>query len=123
MHGRSTTRTTLPPPTRAASRGAVAWIDHLTAVVARRAPDGTPSVTEIRRGLDAPDDDPVFLARVTDLINDADRVVIFGPGDMRTRLEREYVTIWHRPDRLVDVEPSGPVTKDELLARLDRLGS
>jgi hypothetical protein len=78
-------------------------------------------VTEIHRGATAPDDDPTFLARVADVIDDADRVVILGPCDMRTRLEREYVTIWHRPDRLVDVEPSGPVTSAELLDRLEHL--
>ena len=121
MHGRSGPAAIHPPVARTATRGAVAWVDHLTALIAHRAADGTAVVTEVGRGATVPDDDPTFLARISDVIDDADRVVILGPGDMRTRLEREYVTIWHRPDRLVDVEPSGPVGADDLLARLRSL--
>lgn len=121
MHGRSGPATIQPPVARSASSGAVAWVDHLTALVAHRQADGTAVVTELGRATSVADDDPTFLARIADVIDDADRVVILGPGDMRTRLEREYVTIWHRPDRLVDVEPSGPVGRDDLLARLRAL--
>jgi hypothetical protein len=108
-------------PPRPTSRGAVAWINHARALVARRSDAGVPVVTEVIRDPLAPDDDPTFLARVTDRIGDAERIVILGPGDMRTRLEREHVMIWHRPDRIVDVEPSGPVTREQLLERLARM--
>jgi hypothetical protein len=121
MHGRTGPAATQPPVARSATRGAVAWVDHLSALVAHRAADGTAVVTTLGRGTAVPDDDPTFLTRIADVIDDADRVVILGPGDMRTRLEREYVTIWHRPDRLVDVEPSGPVGAEDLLARLRNL--
>ena len=125
MHGRSQHHNPLPGDAvagdaqpRPPSRGAVAWIDHSTALVAQRSEAGLPVVTEVVRDPTVPGGDPTFLARVTDRIGDADRVVILGPGDMRTRLEREYVTIWHRPDRIVDVEPSGPVSAEQLLERL-----
>jgi hypothetical protein len=42
---------------------------------------------------------------------------------MRLALEREYVSIFRRPDRLVDVEPSGPVGRDELVERLRTFAS
>jgi len=125
MHGRSQHQGPLPRGTGiggarplGARRGAVTWIDHRSALVAHRSEGGLPVVVEVTRDPLVADDDPTFLARVTDEIGDADRVVILGPGDMRTRLEREYVTIWHRPDRIVDVQASGPVSATELLERL-----
>ena len=121
MHGRTGSATIHPPAAQSGMRGAVAWVDHRTARVAHRAIDGTAVVIELQRDAAVPDDDPTFLTRIADVIDDADRVVILGPGDMRTRLEREYVTIWHRPDRIVDVEPSGPVGSDDLLERLRTL--
>ena len=121
MHGRTGPATIPSPVARLGTRGAVAWVDHQTALIAHRAADGTAVVTELGHSPSLPDDDPTFLTRIADVIDDADRVVILGPGDMRTRLEREYVTIWHRPDRLVDVEPSGPVGADDLIDRLARL--
>jgi hypothetical protein len=40
---------------------------------------------------------------------------------MRTALERQYVAIYQRPERLVDVEESGPLTRHELVERLREL--
>jgi len=31
---------------------------------------------------------------------------VSGPADVRTRFDRAYVAVTHRPDRLVDIEPS-----------------
>ena len=62
-----------------------------------------------------------FLARVVDEIGDRDRVLILGPDAMRVELEREYVAIFHRPDRILDVEASGPTEQDELVRRLEAL--
>jgi hypothetical protein len=47
--------------------------------------------------------------------------MILGPGTDRLALEREYVAINHRPDRLVDVEPAGPVDVSELVNRVREL--
>lgn len=119
MHGRPKRETTTTPVRPAGS--AVTWIDASHAVVARTEAAGTVAVETIRHET-APGQMDTFLARVAHEIGDRDRVVIMGPGSMRTALEREYVTIYHRPDRLLDVEPAGPVTADELIARVRDLG-
>jgi len=100
---------------------AVAWIDDRHAVIARNAIDGSIDVTEVDRpgeGTDA-----TYLAHVVDEIGDQERLVLLGPGTARLALEREYVTIYHRPDRLLDVEPSGPVDREGLVERLRALAS
>ena len=98
-----------------ASPSAIAWIDDGTAIIARVGPDGHQSTCEITRG-SLPE--PAYLAIVVRTIGDRERVLILGPSSMRLALEREYVSIYRRPDRLVDVEPSGPVGRDELVERL-----
>jgi hypothetical protein len=62
-----------------------------------------------------------YLDIVVRVIGDPERVAILGTGSMRLALEREYVSIVKRPDRLVDVEPTGRVDSIELLGRLRRL--
>jgi hypothetical protein len=78
------------------------------------------STATIERGLGP---EPVFLDLVVRAIGARERVVILGPSTVRLALEREYVGIYQRPDRLVDVEPSGPVTEDELIDRVRQLAS
>jgi hypothetical protein len=41
----------------------------------------------------------------------------------RLALEREYVAMYRRPDRLVDVEPAGPVSSEDLVDRLRTLAA
>jgi hypothetical protein len=79
---------------------------------------GRISTSEIRRG-----SLPVsfFVAQVVRTIGDRERVVILGPSSIRLALERDYVAIFRRPDRLVDVEPAGPVTLKDLVDRLHTL--
>lgn len=120
MQGRPKTNRTARSTLRRPS-GAITWIDSSRALVARTAPAGAIDLERIER--DAEGDGRTYLARVAHEIGDQDRVVILGPSSLRTRLEREYVTIFQRPDRLVDVEPSGPLTEDELIARLRELAS
>jgi hypothetical protein len=99
---------------------AVAWIDDRHAVVARNADDGSVAVAEV--GHPGPSgSDATYLARVVDEIGDQERLVLLGPGTARLALEREYVTIHHRPDRLIDVEPSGPLDRAALVDRLRTL--
>jgi hypothetical protein len=99
---------------------AVTWIDERHAVVARNSEDGSVTVTEV--GHPGPSgSDATYLARVVDEIGDQERLVILGPGAARLALEREYVTIFHRPDRLLDVEPSGPLDRAALVERLQTL--
>lgn len=118
MQGRhSTTQTAAPPIADALRRvGAITWISPARAIVARRAASGWVDVARVENP--TPDEEMPYLARVAHEIGDADRVLIMGADAIRTELEREYVRIYHRPDRLVDIEPSGDVTEDQLVERL-----
>jgi hypothetical protein len=58
-----------------------------------------------------------------DEMGDRDRIVILGPDAMRVELEREYVTINRRPDRLLDVENTPEVDELGLVDRLTTLTS
>jgi len=102
------------------ARSAVAWIDADDALVACIAPDGTVSTCRIERGGLS---DLAYLTHVVRAIGDRERVIILGPGPMRLALEREYVAIYRRPDRLVDVEPSGPVAEQDLVSRVRSLAA
>jgi hypothetical protein len=101
-----------------AAPSAVAWIDERRAIVAAMSREGGISTCEISRGWLR---ETSFLAQVVRVIGDRERVVILGPSPVRLLLEREYVDAFDRPDRLVDVEPAGPVTADELIARVRAL--
>jgi hypothetical protein len=102
---------------------AVVWIDRGHALVATTVRDGGIVVSEVTRrgGEVAPDAN--YLARVVERIGDRERVVILGPGEARLALEREYVAIYRRPERLVDVEPSGPLDRGALIERLRTLAA
>lgn len=99
-------------------RGAVVWVNGRQAVVATGSRRGRPTVVEVTREIEP---EGSFLGRVVREIGDRERVVILGPGSARLALEREYVSMYQRPDRLVDVEPAGPVTERELVERLGAL--
>ena len=103
-------------------RSAVAWIAGGHALVATNTPRGQVTVAELSGRAGSREADP-FLASVVDAIGDCERVLIMGPGVARLALEREYVTIFHRPERLVDVEPSGPMNREDLVDRLRTLAS
>lgn len=107
-----------PATCEAAAPSAVVWINGRQAVVASMSRDGRISSCEIGRGWWSQD---VYLAQVVRAIGDRQRVVILGPSSVRLALEREYVAWFRRPDRLVDVEPAGPVSRDELVDRLRTL--
>jgi hypothetical protein len=96
------------------SPNAVVWIDGRRAMVVLMSHTGGISTCEITRGWL---DQPSYLAHVVRVIGDRPRVVILGPSSVRLALEREYVTIFHRPDRLVDVEPAGVVDMADLIDR------
>lgn len=97
---------------------AVVWINGRQALVATMSRNRRVSTCEISRGsLPA----TAYLAQVVRVIGDRERVVILGPSSVRLALEREYVAEFYRPDRLVDVEPAGPMSVDELVDRLRTL--
>lgn len=96
-----------PSAGRLRRRGAITWIDRHRAVVVKTTPEGSVEVGRVER--DVPGDGRTYLARIAHEIGDQDRVVVVGPWPERTELERAYVAIYQRPDRLVDVEPAGPL--------------
>ncbi len=102
-------------PTRS---GAVAWIDRTCAIVARTAADGSIALFRIEAG-DAPL--APFLGRVTGAIGDRERVQVLGSDAMRIELEREYVAIYRRPERLVDVGSAPRADEADLVRRLEQL--
>lgn len=97
---------------------AVVWIDGTSAAVAVMDRRGRVSTCSIERG-DAPE--PEYLDLVIHAIGDRERVAILGPDPARLELERAYVAVERRPDRLVDVEPAGPVDEAALVDRLREL--
>lgn len=107
-----------PAAPRIAPACAAAWINGRQALVATTNFDGRISTCEINRGLSP---EPAYLALVVRAIGDRERVVILGPSSARLALEREYVAIFRRPDRLIDVEPAGLIDAEQLIDRLHDL--
>jgi hypothetical protein len=114
------TRVFGPAAGEAAAPSAVVWINRRQAVVAAMSHDGHISTCEISRGWLS---QSAYLAQVVRVIGDRQRVVILGPSSVRLALEREYVAIFQRPERLVDVEPAGPVSSEDLVERLRTLAA
>jgi hypothetical protein len=108
-------QTLITGPPRTVPASAVVWIDTDRAIVARVRADGATSTCEIDRGA-LPE--PAYLAHVVRAIGDRERVLILGHSSARLALEREYVTVYQRPDRLVDVEPADAMDADALIERL-----
>lgn len=73
--------------------------------------DGRMSTFEISRGWlrETP-----FLVQIVRAIVNQKRLLILGPGSIRLALEREYASMFPRPERLVEVEASGPVDVTQL---------
>lgn len=90
-------------------QAAVVWLDRLHALVAR-APEGHAEVTEVARESDP---EPSYLLRIIHEAAGCDRLVVMGPDSSRIAFEREYVAIYRRPDRLIDVgQVSAPRAAD-----------
>lgn len=64
-----------------------------------------------------------YLAQVVRAIGDRQRILILGPSSIRLALERDYVAIYRRPDRLIDVEPGGLFSPDDLVDRVRTLAA
>jgi hypothetical protein len=115
MHGAARTRNA-PQPAHT-GRTAVVWIGPDRALVVHGG-DGADHETlevampEVAGAL------PLALAEVARSIGSVDRVLVLGPDDLRTALEREIVAIGHRPDTIREARPEGPVDEAYLVARL-----
>lgn len=110
----SSTTTTGPRPS------AIVWINGRHAIVARTRGADTVSMVDVDRGVEA---ETEYLAHVVHEIGDRERVLILGPSSMKLALEREYVSISHRPDRLVAAPPSGGGNEADFVDRLRRLAA
>lgn len=94
---------------------AIVWLDRHHALVAR-AREGRSVVTEVERDADP---EVQYLLRVVHEAADCDRVVIMGPDAARIDFEREYVALYRRPDRLIDVGVSFTPAPSDLIAQLE----
>ena len=103
-----------------ASTSAAVWINGEHALVATTTGSDRVFTCEINRGRAT---ESFFMAVVVRAVGDHDRVGILGPSSTRLALEREYVAIFQRPDRIIDVEVAGPVGTTDLIGRLRKLAS
>jgi len=88
--------------TGSSRRRGVIWLDERHALVAK--PLGEkPTLTEVERGTD---DASAYLLRVAREAADCDRLVVSGRSGARLAFEREWVSLYHRPECLVDLEAS-----------------
>ena len=117
MHTRQRTQRPVVPALRHAT-AAIAWIDARHALIARTAANRQVEFTEVKATPDPAGERSPYLAKVAHELGDRDRIVVLGPGTQRLDLERQYVGIYHHPDRIVDVDESDMVDRDGLLARL-----
>jgi hypothetical protein len=116
--------TIFPPQVPATSRPASAatvWIDLRHALVGRTTADGSVELIELARPARLDEPMEQWIAVVAGAIGDRQRVLILGAGPLRLALEREYVAIFHRPERIVDVEPSSGIDRAELIRRVQEL--
>lgn len=99
---------------------AVVWINGREAVIAATDAAGMIMLSTVERGIRS---ETEYLATVVRRIGDRERVMILGPGSTRSALEREYVIVHRRPDRLVDVEPAGSIDEEDLVGRVRALAA
>jgi hypothetical protein len=118
MQGSTRTRPTAKPPT-VTGANAVVWIGDGHVLVLR---DVAGAVAETEVPLpDLAATTPLALAEVAHCVGHVDRVLVMGPDDLRTALEREIVAIGHAPETIREAALEGPADREALLARLRRL--
>jgi len=97
-----------------AHAAAVVWLDGMHALVAR-AHEGHSVITEVDRDADP---ETQYLLRVLHETEGCDRIAVMGTDPSRIALEREYVALYQRPDRLIDLGPSSGVVREEIVDQL-----
>jgi hypothetical protein len=100
-----------------AHEAAIVWLDRTHALVAR-AHAGHSVITEVDRDADP---ETQYLLRVPHEAEGCDRVVVMGSDPSRIALEREYVALYRRPDRLIDLGPSHAAARSDLIEQLRML--
>ena len=100
---------------------AVVWISGRHAVVAVATGDAAGiTASTVEREIESEAD---FVARILAAVGDSERVMVLGPASLRLAVQRAYVAISHRPDRLVELERTGRVDPIELAERARALGT
>lgn len=90
--------------------------------MARTRPDGHDEIVRVSRRSGRTGAPPFFL-RVIHELGDRAPVVIMGSSPDRTAFEREFVTVSHRPDRLLEDAGVADAHPAALLERLRGLRS
>ena len=107
------------PATEEVRPDAVVWVDERHAIVAR-SDEGGIATTEIRR---IGQSESRYLAHVVHEIGGREHVMIVGPQPLRLALERAYVAVSHRPDRLIAVPTAARDAGSTILERMERLAA
>lgn len=97
--------------------GALVWIDQRRAIVTQFTAAGDLDKQEFPIDGDDESMQLAALGAIVHVIRDCQRLTVLGTEGMRTLLEREYVAIVKRPDRIVDAEYDVPVSRTDLAAR------
>lgn len=121
MQGSTRTRPAPPAPAQVHAH-AVVWIGARRAVVLRGTAGEHPAPREIPLPA-VPARRPPALARVARAIGAVDRVLVLGPDDERTALERELVAIGHRPETIAEAVFEAVPRPEDLRARLRGLAA
>ena len=100
-----------------ANNAVVVWLDRSHALVAREA-EGRSEIIEVERSFDA---EAPYLLRVIHATADSDRLVVMGSDAARVAFQREYVALYHRPDRLIDLGQVIHPRRSELFEHLRML--
>jgi hypothetical protein len=106
-----------PAVTAQTQPAAVVWIDERHAIIARCEPEGQISTVDVRR-LARPE--ARFLTQVVHEIVGRGPVMVIGTQPIRLALERRYVAVSHRPDRLVAPPPQAAASDAEIVRGLGR---
>ena len=99
---------------------AVVWIDERHAIVAQRDPVGGISTVEVRRLQQA---EPRYLGRVVHELAGQEHVMLIGAQPLRLALERRFVAMTHRPERLMPAAPAARIEGARLVDGLHRLAA
>jgi hypothetical protein len=95
---------TFTPSQGANAEAAVVWVDRAHAVTIHIEADGRVAIATTQLpGTSSPEAENLALLKVVEAIGDARRVILLGDAATRTALEREYVAINGRPERLVEL--------------------
>ncbi|HEX3265025.1 MAG TPA: hypothetical protein VHR16_05100 [Candidatus Limnocylindrales bacterium] len=98
---------------------AVVWVDERHAIVAQRDVAGGISTVEIRR---ANQNEERYIGHVVHEIGGHEHVMIVGTQPLRLAVERRFVAVGHRPDRLMAL-PAARSVGERIVAGMDGLAA